>query len=376
MSELANLQTILKRFYNREGVAPHQRKVCGSLLACRTEVLGGLQQQCNRCGYQQPQYRSCRDRHCPQCQGRASYRWSEQQQANILPVNYYHLVFTLPHRLNGWIARAPKVMYRILFAASWETLRTFGADPKRLGGLMGMTAVLHTWGQQLNRHVHLHCLVPGGALIEGQQWKGTQSHYLFPVKALSTYFKGTLVRRLRHACMEGDLASKVKFEEIKTMLDAVMGTANVVYAKACLNHTEQVVGYLARYSHRIGISNARILSVEQEQVTIRYKDYKDQGQHKQLVLPGAEFVKRYLMHILPKGFMRIRHYGYLANCCRERKIKQIRELLAVKAAERKEEISQPTEAVKTVRCPQCRQGEMQCVGEILPVKTALKRRYR
>ncbi len=190
MSEPATVQGILQRFLSTEHLDYQRQKVCTHLLDCRTEALGGLSWQCDTCGAEQPRYHACRDRHCPQCQGRAPRVWSERQQGNLLPVSYYHLVFTLPHRLNGWVQLHPQVLYRLLFQAVWATLKAFGQDPKRLGRELGMTAVLHTWGQTLSQHVHLHCLVPGGALQASGHWKPARSNYLFPVKALSRHFRG------------------------------------------------------------------------------------------------------------------------------------------------------------------------------------------
>jgi len=375
MSELASVQTILSRFLNTGNLDSQRRKVCGSIKACRTEVLGGLKWQCDQCGAEQPRYHACRDRHCPQCQGRATRLWSEQQQSNILPVNYYHLVFTLSHRLNGWVQLHPQVLYRMLFKAAWDTLKAFGQNPKRLGGELGMIAILHTWGQNLSQHVHLHCLVPGGALNDAGEWREAKSNYLFPVRALDRHFRGKLVSLLRESAQNGNLHRITRPGEINAVLDALMKESGVVYTKHCLNHTNTVVSYLARYSHRIAISNARILSVDDEGVLMRYKDYRDGDKNKTMHLEGEEFVRRYLMHILPMGFMRIRHYGFLANCCREKKLKQIRYVLSVT----KEKPSNNSENDKTepvYRCAKCRQGKLHLVGEIMPVRIATTARFR
>lgn len=194
----ADLQTILGRFLNRDQrLSPRQWQVCSHIQTCRTAALGGLQLHCNHCDYELPQYHACRDRHCPRCQQRASRRWCEQQQAAVLPVTYYHLVFTLPHVLNPWVQLHPQVIYSLLFQSVWATLKAFSADSKRLGGELGMTGVLHTWGQNLSQHVHLHCLIPGGALSAQGQWRSAKSSYLFPVRALSRVFRGKMVSALR-----------------------------------------------------------------------------------------------------------------------------------------------------------------------------------
>lgn len=329
MTETATLQQALARFLNPVGLDRQRQRVCHHLLACRTEAMVGTVLQCTGGDHTQPHYFGCRDRHCPQCQGRAMHQWAERQQANILPVRYYHIVFTLPHRLNGWVQLHPEVIYRLLFQSAWYTLRSFGRDPKRVGGEVGMSAMLHTWGQNLSQHVHLHCLVPGGALGDDGGWRGARSHYLFPVRALSRHFRGHLVSALRQAATAGDLHRVTRPGDVDDQLNTLMATEWVVYSKDCLEHTDTVVRYLARYTRRIAISNARILAVDDHQVTLRYKDYRDRDRHKPLVLDGEEFVRRFLLHVLPKGLMRVRHYGFLANRCRRRRLAQIRQALAV-----------------------------------------------
>jgi len=339
--------------------------VCAHLLACRTEAMGGSLMRCEQCAAEQRWYHGCRDRHCPQCQRRATRLWAERQHEAVLPVAYYHLVFTLPRHLNGWVQLHPEVIYRLLFYSAWHTLKAFARDPKRLGGQLGMSAVLHTWGQTLSQHVHLHCLVPGGALGDDGQWKPAKGHYLFPVKALSRHFRGTLVSALRRSAEAGELSRVTHPGEIKRLLDALMERDWVVYAKHCLSHTDSVVDYLARYTHRIAITNARILAVDEEGVALRYKDYRDGDRHKTLHLAGEEFVRRYLLHVLPKGFTRIRHYGFLAGCCRAQRILQIRKALA--QAESK--VDEPCTAVSEesgYRCPRCKTGRLCWVAVLVP----------
>jgi len=365
MTDTATLQQALSRFLDPAGLDLQRRRVCGHLLACRTEAMGGMLLQCTDCAHQQPRYFSCRDRHCPQCQGRAMRQWAERQQAQTLPVRYYHVVFTLPHSLNGWVQLHPEVIHRLLFHSAWHTIRTFGRDAKRLGGAMGMSAVLHTWGQNLSQHVHLHCLVPGGALGEDGGWRTARSNYLFPVRALSRYFRGHMVSALRGAANAGELHRINRPGEVDGELHALMATEWVVYSKDCLEHTASVVDYLARYTRRIAISNARILAVGERQVTLRYKDYRDRNRNKQLVLDGEEFVRRFLLHILPKGLMRVRHYGFLANRCRARRLAQIRRALAVtEAAPDAANTACGPEPVYT--CPHCRKPTMRTIGPITP----------
>ncbi|WP_456371775.1 IS91 family transposase, partial [Thiolapillus sp.] len=330
MNKPLTLQGVLQQHFvdytRTHPVDSHRLKVCRHLQSCHTPVLGGMQYQCNHCHHQVPQYHSCRDRHCPQCQGRASRRWSEQQQQATLPVTYYHLVFTLPHALNGWVQLHPEVMYTLLFQTAWHTLKTFAADPKRLGGQLGMTAVLHTWGQNLSQHVHLHCLVPGGALTEDETWHAARSTYLFPVRALSRHFRGKMVSRLRACAKAGKLGRITRADEIDNLLDQLMEKDWVIYSKPSLDRTQAVINYLARYSHKIAISDHRLIEIKGDQVHFRYKDYRD-DRLKIMKLHHEEFIRRFLMHVLPKGFMRIRHYGFLANRCRQAALARIRKIL-------------------------------------------------
>ena len=298
-------------------------------------------------------------------QGRATRLWSERQRKAVLPVAYYHLVFTLPHDLNGWVQLHPEVIYRLLFRCAWRTLKRFAQDPKRLGGQLGMSAVLHTWGQILTQHIHLHCLVPGGVLRDDGQWKQAKGHYLFPVKALSRHFRGAMVSALRQSADDGELHRVTRPGEISRVLDDLMEQAWVVYSKHCLNHTDSVIDYLARYTHRIAITNARILSVDEKGVELRYKDYRDGNQQKSMHLPGEEFVRRYLLHVLPKGFTRIRHYGFLAGCCRCERVAEIRTALAAPVVEETTTTSNNVE--RSYPCPQCKMGHLRSVTIVQPL---------
>ncbi len=228
MHKGADLQTVMQEFlptYQQANhLSPRQTQVCAHLDTCRTEALGGLLWHCDHCEYEQSLYLACRDRHCPKCQWRATADWCDKQRQAVLPVTYYHVVFTLPHTLNAWIACHPEVIYSLLFQAVWATLKAFGADPKRLSGELGMTAVLHTWGQQLWRHVHLHCLIPGGALGEDGQWHASRSTYLFPDRALARHFRGRMVSGLRAAYQSGELHRITDPTEIDTCLDRLMET--------------------------------------------------------------------------------------------------------------------------------------------------------
>lgn len=372
MADPVTLQQVLARFLSDTHLDRQRRKVCTRLQACRTEALGGMQLQCDRCESEQRWYYGCRDRHCPQCQGRATRQWAQRQQEHLLPVRYYHLVFTLPHSLNGWVQLHPQVIYRLLFEAVWGTLKAFGQDPKRLGGELGMTAVLHTWGQNLSRHVHLHCLVPGGALGEDGQWRPTRGNYLFPVKALSRHFRGRMVSALRRAATQGALHRVTRQGEIDSVLDTLMSGDWVVYTKDCLDYTASVVEYLARYTHRIAITNARLLGVDDKQVTVRVKDYRDGNRPKAMCLPGEEFVRRFLLHVLPKGLMRVRHFGFLANRSRKEKLARIRRSLAAATTVATETVSGEAPPYPCQRCPQ---GNLYVIALLAPRWPVLCRRH-
>ena len=379
-SEAAGLQAVFNRFLDdyrgHPALSPIQQKACRHIEQCRTEALGGLLQHCDHCDYKNPQYHSCRDRHCPKCQGRAQQVWCENQRQAVLPVTYYHLVFTLPHEVNAWISLHPEVIYRLLFQSVWKTLSAFGRDPKRLNGTLGMTCVLHTWGQTLYRHVHLHCLVPGGALTETGEFRLTKSNYLFPVKALSRRFRGVMVSALRQATRVGELHRITGLKEIDATLNQLMATDWVVYTKAYLKQPGTVVDYLGRYSRKTALNDRRIVGIEGDQVRLRYKDTRDNNRHKVMTLAGKELIRRFLLHILPQGFMRIRHFGFLANRCRQAKLAQIRACLeiveSVSEPVRVEGDGQYLDAGKSTLspCPRCKSGRLIVRYEIAPRRIA------
>ncbi len=356
------LQQHLEDYCHEHKLDSHRLKICRHIQSCHTPALGGLDYQCDHCEHEVPLYHSCRDRHCPQCQNRATEQWRDKQQQSVLPVTYYHLVFTLPHELNGWVQLHPEIIYALLFKAVWKTLKAFGADKKRLNGKLGMTAVLHTWGQNLSQHVHLHCLVPGGAFGDGDQWHPAKSDYLFPVKALSRHYRGNLVSALREAANTDKLDRVTNDAEVDTVLNQLMQKDWVVYSKHCLNRTDSIIGYLAKYTHRIAISNRRIIDMNNDQVRFNYKDYRD-DKHKVMTLDSGEFIRRFLLHVLPKGLMRIRHYGILANRCRAKSLKIIRKILAVLPPEKPQDASDETHSYP---CPKCKKGQLIFKGQIEP----------
>lgn len=298
-----------------------QERVLNNIVRCRTAALGGHVDACKEpCGFSRISYNSCRDRHCPKCQGRQRAEWVTKRLERILPVPYFHVVFTIPDSLNPLALRNKKVVYSILFKAASQTLLQLGRDPKRLEADLGVTAVLHTWGQNLLLHPHLHCVVTGGGLSRnGTRWFQGRARYLLPVKVLGKLFCGKFLALLEKARDDGELSFKGSTAELANpaawarLRDGLYKKSWVVYAKPPFGGAEQVFRYLGRYTHRVAISNHRILSIKEGRVHFTVKDYKDGAKKKTMSLSGAEFLRRFLLHVLPKGFVRIRHYGLCAS---------------------------------------------------------------
>lgn len=386
MTEALSMQTVLSRFLSsyqqHHRLSPAQSKVCHRIKICRTDVLGGQVVHCDHCDFTQHRYHSCRNRHCPKCQHHASQDWCDQQLQQVLPVSYFHVIFTLPHELNPWVQCHPETLYQCLFQSVWKTINTFGHDPKRLNGKMGMTAILHTWGQNLSRHVHLHCLIPAGALSDDhEQWHDAKSNYLFPVKALSRYFRGAMVSALRGAYQCGEL-HRLEGDAFEQRLSQLMQKDWVVYSKAWLKKAEIIVRYLSRYTHKIALSDRRIKAITDEQITFNYKDYRD-NKNKCMQFNGEEFIRRFLLHVLPNGLMRIRHYGFLSNRTRKQSLNTIRACLRKPTQVIKSD-DEPTmdgrgisnneaETSRKCACPKCRTGHLRVCFEI-PAKPTKGRR--
>ncbi len=322
---------------------------------------------------------SCRNRHCPQCQTLAKERWLAARRAELLPVEYFHVVFTLPHTLNPLAQGNPRVLYTLLFRAARETLAAFGDDPRHLGGELGVIAILHTWGQTLVQHLHLHCVVTGGALArDGSRWIACKPGFLFPVRALAMVFRGKYLDGLRRAFDRGELrfAGSVTGLAEPTAFGQFLATLRapdwVVYAKPPFGGPTQVLEYLGRYTHRVAISNDRLVSLAEGVVRFRWKDYAFGNRIKTMALPAAEFLSRFLRHVLPGGFVRIRHFGLLANRGHAAKLARCRELLAAAAPEAPA-TPEPVAAlmlrltgVDLTRCPVCRMGRLHVVGLLRP----------
>jgi hypothetical protein len=354
-----------------------QYRALRAIAACRTEALGGHVAQCDSCGALRYCYHSCRNRHCPKCQTLAKERWLAARQSELLPVPYFHLVFTLPHALNVLAQANPRLIYQLLFQAAADTLLEFGANPRWLGGQIAATLVLHTWGQNLNQHLHIHALISAGALHADGHWIRSRRGFLFPVQALSQVFRGKFLAGLQPLLMTGRLRLTEASEEHGTsaaaqaLLRELRAKPWVVYAKQPFAGPGQVLDYLGRYTHRVAISNHRLLSLTDTGVRFRYKDYAHGNRRRVMALPAAEFIRRFLLHVLPTGFMRIRHYGILANRAKQAKLARARQALACPAPE---QVPPPPETVPAfwlrvagrdiTLCTQCRNGHLHIIGPL------------
>lgn len=361
-------------------------RVMRHILDCRTAALGGHVERCGDCGLERPVYNSCRDRHCPKCQTMAKERWVEARKAELLPVEYFHKVFTLPHELNGLALVNKRVVLGILFKAVAETLLSFGKDSRsRLGGKVGFTLVLHTWNQQLLDHFHLHCVIPAGGLSEdGRTWiKSRSGGFLFSVKALGIVFRGKFLDALARAYDQEDLIFPGAISDLSnpqlfaTLVESLRSKEWVVYSKAPFGGPERVLEYLGRYTHRVAIANHRLVDVADEGVRFSYRDRADDNKTKVAAVSGHEFIRRFLLHALPRGFVRIRHYGFLASRNKQDMLMHCRQALAVRTLEitpRKSAEEMLLQRGIDLRCcPRCITGRMRKDHELL-VDAALHRR--
>jgi len=341
---------------------------------CRTAALGGHVEQCDACGHQRIAYDSCRHRCCPKCQSLARAQWLERRRAELLPeVEYFHVVFTLPEPVAALAYQNKRVLYDMLFRTSAATLRAIAADPKHLGAEIGFLSVLHTWGQNLLHHPHVHCVVPGGGIApDGERWIACRPGFFLPVRVLSRLFRRLFVEQLRRAFDDGVLRFHGQLEPLRdarafaAWLAPAAHTEWVVYAKPPFGGAAQVLDYLGRYTHRVAISNNRLLSFDGHAVQFRWKDYRHDARHSTMTLTADEFMRRFLLHVLPDGFKRIRSYGWLANCHRTQRLATCRQLLGVEppaaaSAEPGEDYRERYQRLtgKSLRdCPVCGKGHM------------------
>jgi hypothetical protein len=343
-------------FLERHGShhAPQHRKVMDAIVRCRTAALGGHRDRCSGCGHQAISYNSCRNRHCPKCQGNARVRWLAARSAELLPVPYFHIVFTLPHELSTLVLQNKRLLYDLLFRTCAATLLEVARDPKHLGADIGLLSVLHTWGQNLQHHPHVHCVVPGGGLaLDGTRWVAASSRFFLPVRVLSRVFRGKFTAALKQLLLQGkiefhgslkELAAPARFQRF---LRQLFTKDWVVYAKPPFGGAEHVLNYLARYTHRVAISNHRLVGFKDDRVSFRWKDYAQASKQKVMTVSADDFLRRFLIHVLPKGLVRIRHFGLFAN--RKRSASLLRCRLLLHAAAPPPQLA-PTAQIK---CPLC-----------------------
>jgi len=345
-------------------VSPEQGKVLRAITNCRTAKLGGHIDACLSCGYAKPSYNSCRNRHCPKCQAFSKERWIENQKYDLLNIGYFHVVFTVPSELNMLIYRHHKTMYGLMFRAVAETLQELAADKKYLGASIGFTSVLHTWGQNLMFHPHIHCIVPAGGLTKTLQWRNSRKKFFLPVKVLSRKFRGKFLAMLKQEEPE------LLLENNQSLLDICYSKEWVVYCKPPFKDASCVVEYLGRYTHRVAISNNRILSVEDGKVLFKWRDYKGNNQWKVMTLTAEEFIRRFLMHVLPKGFMKIRHYGILGNRNKTERLNHCKLLTGTQI--RDKELLSAIDLLKQITghdigiCPACGQSRIEFYMNLPP----------
>lgn len=347
----------------------HQLKVMSAIEHCRTAALGGHVEACTGCGHWRIAYNSCRNRHCPKCQGAAARTWLEAREADLLPVGYFHVVFTLPAEIAAIAFHNKALVYDLLFKAASETMLTIAGDPKHLGARIGITAVLHTWGSALTHHPHVHMIVPGGGIApDGSRWISSRPAFLLPVRVLGALFRRLFLTRLLQLhdtgrlAFFGSLSGLADRRAFLRHLSPVRKKRWVVYAKPPFAGPEAVLAYLSRYTHRVAISNSRLISFDQRGVTFRYKDYRrgSAGRQQVMTLTADEFIRRFLLHVLPTGFHRIRHYGLLAGGCRKDSLALARRLLAV---------APPPEDNATEEPPDTRPPCPCCGGHMVVIET-------
>ena len=367
------LQDVFQQFgqdYRSQNRLPlNQLKTMKAIASCRTSNLGGHVDECDSCGHERISYNSCRNRHCPKCQGLAKEQWLMERERDLLKVGYFHVVFTVPDTLNPLALQNQKIFYSLLFKAASETLRELSRDPKYLGAEIGIISVLHTWGQNLMDHPHVHCIVPGGGLsFDGTHFVRSRKKFFIPVKVLSRKFRGKFLAFLKEAFQNGDLKFYGKIEPLsgklnfQMLLDTLFQKEWVVYCKKPFKSPWHVLRYLGRYTHRVAISNQRIVSLDNAQVSFQWRDYKDKNRNKVMKLEASEFIRRFLLHVLPCRFVKIRHYGFLGNRNRNRKLRLCQRLTSSKIPEA-QKLSAAQLLLKLTGldlriCPCCKQGKM------------------
>ncbi len=367
---------VIRKFLPQMAPLPlvYHQKVLSALARCRTAQLGGHVDACDQCGHIRISYNSCRNRHCPKCQGVNKEMWLVQQQDMLLPVSYFHVVFTLPHEFNGLCMHNPAFMYDLLFKSAWHVINSLARDPKWIGAKTAATMVLHTWSQSLILHPHLHCIVPNGGLDHNGQWaypKRGKDNFLFPVQAMKKLHKGFFMQRIKQAVKLGQIILPPNFptapKNYSKWKNNLYAKQWVVYTKKPFSAVKNVIDYLGRYSHRVAITNHRIKSISDQHVTFKYKDYSDRARNKLMQLTGSEFIRRFCLHILPPRFRKIRHYGFLSNACKAKSIAQARKSLSAKNRTLLTRVQRKALAIERLfnaavdQCPCCTKGKMKII---------------
>ena len=369
-------------FRRIQTLSPEQRRVMRAIEVCRTSVLGGHVDQCDTCSYQRVSYNSCRNRHCPKCQSLARARWLTARLADLLPVPYFHVVFTLPEQLAALALQNQRVVYNILFATAAQTLRTIARDPKHLGAEIGFLAVLHTWSQTLRHHPHLHCVVPGGGLaLDGTHWRSCRQGFFLSVNVLARLFRRLFLEALARAyehdklSFHGTSAYLAEPRAFKRLLASLRAREWHVYAKRPFGGPAQVLAYLGRYTHRVAISNQRLLALKDGQVTFSWKDYARGNQQRSMTLTTDEFIRRFLLHVLPRGFQRLRQFGFLANRRRRQQLARCRQLLEATQTDTNllprdcQSLYETVTGESLQQCPACGVGTMKLTEILAPLSS-------
>ena len=356
-NELADILNLYgNEFIQKENLPAYKIHVLNSIKQCRTSYYGGHVDKCDKCGHIRISYNSCGNRHCPKCQGLKKEKWIMARETDLLPIKYFHVVFTVPAVLNKIFLNNQKQMYNLLFQTAWSVIKSFAEDKKHLGAKIGMTSILHTNGQNLSYHPHIHCIVPGGGIDTNGNWKNTRSNgkFLFPVKAMSSVYRARFVSGLRKFAKEEDIKLS------KELTDKLFNKQWVVYAKRLFAGVKSVIEYLGRYTHRVAISNHRIIDISTERVKFSMKNYKKGGRKEVCDLSAGEFLRRFCLHILPKKFLKIRHYGILSNRNKKKSLEIARKSLNVDAPARKntdwKTILFQKYGINTDICPKCKKG--------------------
>jgi hypothetical protein len=373
MPELQDIFRLYGEAYlNEHPQPPHVWKAIRAIQNCRTAILGGHTDTCDECGYMKISYNSCRNRHCPKCQALAKEQWVMAREAELLPVTYFHVVFTLPQELSEFVIRNREIMFNLLFSASADTLKRLALDGKHLGAETGFTSILHTWGSNLSFHPHVHIVIPGGGLMEDGQWKNSRKKFFIPVKVLARLFRGKFMHALQN--IRHDIQGLEDDGAWRTTANALYSKDWYVYCKRPFKTCTSVLKYLGRYTHRVAISNHRILSIHDGRISFKWRDYKNGAKEKVMALDASEFIRRFLLHILPQGFTKIRHYGFLASAVKGKKLALCKKLTGAKLA-----LVSKLSAVDLMKkltgrditlCPSCGVGHFIFASGLSPPKAA------